>query len=147
MQIDRDAPAIAQGRVEIDAEPQAVWDLLVDFERWPDWQPKVRSMELDGPLATGTVFRWKPGMATITSTIEQLDPPRAVAWTGTATGIEAVHVWRLEPGGAGTVVFTEESWDGWLVRALKGPMRKTLQKEIDAVLEHLKSAAGTTAGA
>ncbi len=142
MQIDESAPAIARGQTQIAATPQAVWDLLTDFERWPEWQPKVRSLTLDGPVAPGTVFRWKPGMATITSTHRAAwTPPARSAWSGTATGIQAVHVWRLKAAEGGTAVATEESWDGWLVRALKGPMGKTLQKEIDAVLAHLKAAA------
>lgn len=141
MQIDESAPAIARGQTQIAATPQAVWDLLTDFEGWPEWQPKVRSLTLDGPVAPGTVFRWKPGMATITSTLEEVDPPGEIGWSGTTTGIRALHAWHLKAADGGTSVATEESWDGWLVRALKGPMGKALQKEIDAALGHLKAAA------
>lgn len=141
MDMDRSAPAIASGEIEIAADRQAVWDLLTDVERWPEWQPKVRSVELDGAFAPGAAFRWKPGPMTITSTVKEVDPPIEVGWTGTTFGIQAVHVWRLEASGAGTSVATEESWDGWLVRALKGPMAKSLQKEIDSALENLKAAA------
>jgi len=140
MDIDRNAPAIASGKIEIAADRLAVWDRLTNFGGWPEWQPRVRSVDFDGEVAPGAVFRWKPGPTTITSTVTEVDPPSEVGWTGTTLGIQAVHVWRLAPSGGGTSVTTEESWDGWLVRALKGPMAKSLQKEIDAALGHLKAA-------
>ena len=141
MEVDQDAPAVARGRIEIVAAPQAVWDLLTRIEGWPEWQPKVKSASLEGEVASGSVFRWKPGPMTITSTIRHVEAPREIGWTGETVGISAVHVWRLGPSAVGTEVATEESWDGWAVRAFKGPMRKSLQREIDAALENLKAAA------
>ena len=141
MEVDRDAPAIARAEAEIAADPETVWEILTGFEAWPSWNPDVASVALDGDVAEGTVFRWKTGRATITSTLRQVERPRAVAWTGRTTGIDAVHVWRLEPRDGGTLVRTEESWQGLLVRLLTGPMRKSLQKAVDGGLQHLKAEA------
>jgi uncharacterized protein YndB with AHSA1/START domain len=141
VEFDRDAPAIARAEAEIAADPETVWEILTGFEAWPSWNPDVASVALDGDVAEGTVFRWKTGRATITSTLRQVERPRAVAWTGKTTGIDAVHVWRLEPRDGGTLVRTEESWQGLLVRLLTGPMRKSLQKAVDGGLQHLKAEA------
>ena len=141
MEVDRDAPAIARAEAEIAADPETVWEILTGFEAWPSWNPDVASVALDGDVAEGTVFRWKTGRATITSTLRQVERPREVAWTGKTTGIDAVHVWRLEPRDGGTLVRTEESWQGLLVRLLVGPMRKSLQKAVDGGLQHLKAEA------
>ena len=141
MDVDRAAPAVAASEREIAADPETIWDVLTEFEAWPDWNPDVSSVTVDGAVEKGTVFRWKVGRATITSTIGQVEHLRQIGWTGKAVGIEAVHVWRLEPRDGGTLVRTEESWAGLLVRILSGPMRKNLQRSLDAGLAHLKAEA------
>ena len=141
MEIDRDAPAFARSQAEIAADPETVWGILTGFESWPGWNPDVSSVAIEGEVAEGTVFRWKAGRAAITSTLRQVERPRVLAWTGKTTGIDAAHVWRLEPRDGGTLVQTEESWQGLLVRLLRGPMRKSLQKAVDGGLEHLKAEA------
>jgi hypothetical protein len=139
--IDRSAPAIAASDAEIAAAPETVWDVLTGFERWPSWNPEVKSVTLAGPVREGTVFRWKTGRATITSTISQIDRPRQIGWTGKTMGIGAVHVWRLEAREGGTHVTTEESWSGLPVRVLRGSMQKNLQRALDEGLACLKAEA------
>ena len=141
MDVDRSAPAVAAAETTIAAPLETVWDVLTGFEGWPGWNPDVTSMSLDGAVAEGAVFRWKAGRATITSTLREVDPPRLVGWTGKTTGIEAVHVWQLEPRGEGTFVRTEESWQGLLVRLLRGRMQKSLQSAVDDGLKHLAAEA------
>ncbi|WP_394329679.1 SRPBCC family protein [Amycolatopsis keratiniphila] len=34
--------------------PSALWPLLADFGRWPDWDPDLSSAELHGPAEAGT---------------------------------------------------------------------------------------------
>jgi len=141
MEVDRSAPAIAASEAEIEADPQTVWEVLTAFESWPSWNPDVSSVSLEGAVEGGTEFRWKAGRATIVSTIRRVEPPRLIGWTGKTTGIDAVHVWRLEPRDGGTLVTTEESWEGLLVRVLRGPLRRRLQKAVDGGLVHLKAEA------
>jgi hypothetical protein len=141
VEVNQEAPALARSEAEIAADPDTVWEVLTRFEDWPSWNPDVSSVTLHGELAEGTVFRWKAGRARITSTLMRVDRPRLLAWTGKTTGIDAVHVWRLEPSDAGTRVRTEESWEGLSVRLLRGPMRKSLQRAVDGGLGHLKTEA------
>ena len=51
--------------------------------------------------------------------------PRRIAWTGTSFGIKAIHVHTLEPRNGGTLVRTEESYDGLVARLF----RRRLQKD------------------
>jgi hypothetical protein len=141
MEVDRSAPAVAASEAEIAADPGTVWDVLTGFEHWPSWNPEATSVSLQGGVAEGTVFRWKAGRATITSTLRQVEPPRFIGWTGKTTGIEAVHVWHLDPIAAGTRVRTQESWEGFLVRVLRRRMQRNLQSALDDGLAHLKAEA------
>ena len=61
LRINRDAPATALAELHIDAPVQIVWSTLADIESWPDWNPDVSSASIQGPIADGTVFRWKAG--------------------------------------------------------------------------------------
>lgn len=38
MQIKEGAPAVASSEIEVAAPPEVVWDVIADFERWPDWE-------------------------------------------------------------------------------------------------------------
>ena len=141
MEIDRQAPVVAESTIEIAAQASVVWDTIADFERWPAWNPDVKTMSLDGPLAEGTTFRWKAGPGTISSTLQHVERPRQIGWTGKTLGIDAVHVWRFEDHDGGTLASTAESWAGWLPRLLRGPMGRQLQKSLDAGLPHLRDEA------
>ena len=138
MEVNKDAPAIATGDIEIRAEPEVVWDLLADIDNWPRWNPDVKEATLMGGLRESSVFRWKAGPGTITSTLEKVDRPREIGWRGRTMGINAVHVYKLEPSAEGTKVHTEESFDGPVASLLRRSMRKTLQKGIDGGLASLK---------
>ena len=141
MDVNRTAPALARAEAEIAADPETVWETLIDFENWPSWNLDVSSVVFEGELEKGTVFRWKTGRSTITSTLEDVDRPRSVGWTGKTMGIQAVHIWRLEPRDGRTRVLTEESWEGLPVRLARGPLRKSLQKAVDGGLGYLKAEA------
>jgi hypothetical protein len=124
MDIDTSAPAVARGEIEVAASPETIWDILTDIWEWPSWNPDVKSASLEGPLAKGTKVRWKPGPGTITSTLRSVEPPHLIAWTGTTFGIKAKHVYRLERRDDATIVKSEESWDGLLVRLLRRSMAR-----------------------
>jgi uncharacterized protein YndB with AHSA1/START domain len=132
------APVRSRRAIEIDAQPEVVWDILTRFDRWPEWNPDVRSTSFDGPLAPGSEFRWKAGPGTIVSTLEQVEPLRFISWRGRTMSIKATHEWRLQPRNSGTFVETEESFSGLLARLFRRQVQKTLDKSLSEGLEHLK---------
>ena len=138
MDINEGAPVVAHAQALVAADPQTVWQVLTDLERWPTWKPDVRSVRLHGALAPGTVFVWRAGPGTIRSTLQDVESPRRIAWTGTTFGIKAIDVFVLEPRGGATFVSEEESWQGLLVRLFSGRLRRTLQTSLDTGLAQLK---------
>jgi uncharacterized protein YndB with AHSA1/START domain len=141
MDINRNAPATADGELRIDADPQTVFSVISAIDQWPSWNPDVKSVTLQGPVQPGTVFRWKAGPSTLTSTLQVVESPHEIAWTGSTMGIKAVHVFRFQASDGGTLARSEESWEGLIARLLKGYSRKTLDKGIRSVLSHLKAEA------
>ncbi len=146
MNINKSVPVIAAGEIEIAADPTVVWDVIAGINRWPNWNPDVKSAHLGGELFPGARFRWRARTGqgvhvTIASTIQKVERPRTLAWTGKILGIKAIHIWRLEQKGDRSVVRTKESWEGLLPRIFRSPMQKMLKNSICAGLRSLKAEA------
>jgi uncharacterized protein YndB with AHSA1/START domain len=132
--INRAAPAAAEAEIEIDAEPERVWETLVNVEGWPQWNPDVKSVSLQGGAREGSVFRWKTTSGTITSAFQTVQSPHHVSWTGKTMTLRAIHVWSIQQTGGKTA----ESFEGLLARLLRRPLNRMLQKTLDKTLEALK---------
>jgi hypothetical protein len=139
--INRAAPVVGRSETKVFATREVVWDVLTGIEQWPSWNPDVRSVSMNGSLAEGSVFRWKSGPGTITSTLEHVEAPRRVAWSGKAFGLQAIHVYALEARDGTTSVRTEESYDGLVARLFRGRLQKTLDGALANGLRHLKAEA------
>ena len=141
MEINEQAPVVGASEIEIAAAPELVWDVLTAIDRWPSWNPQVKSMDMQGGIAEGSQFRWKAGPGTITSIIRRVEAPRLISWTGKTLGIDAIHVYRLEPRDGKTFVRTQESYEGLVARLLRRPLQKTLDSALEEGLRHLKAEA------
>jgi uncharacterized protein YndB with AHSA1/START domain len=136
---NREAPVVGRTELEISAPPEHVWAVLTDFDEWPAWNADVKSMQFNGSVAPGSEFRWKAGPGTITSRIERVEPPLLIAWTGKTLGIQAIHLWTLNPQNRSTLVQTEESYDGLVARILRRSLQKTLDRALERGLRCLKA--------
>jgi len=137
--INREAPVVGKSELEISAPPERVWAVLTDLDQWPTWNADVKSMQFGKSVAPGSTFRWRAGPGRISSVIERVEPPLLVAWTGKTFGIRAIHFWTLEPQKGGTLVRTEESYDGLLARILRRSLQRTLDGALERGLRYLKS--------
>jgi len=147
MRVDAKAPVRGSAEIEVEARPEIVWDVLTAIDEWAQWNPDIEEISMEGELSEGTRFRWKSGSASITSTLRVVQPHREVAWTGKALGLDAIHVYRLQPLNGGTTVTTEESWSGWVARLFRKRMQATLERAMEAGLENLKIEAERRAAA
>jgi len=136
--INGHAPVTGASETEIAATPDVVWDVLTAIERWPLWNPEVKSASMRGEITKGSEFRWKAGPGTIKSIVQQLEPPQLIVWTGKTFGIKAIHVHTLEPRNGKTLVRTEESYEGLVARVFRGSLQKTLDTALADGLRHLK---------
>jgi uncharacterized protein YndB with AHSA1/START domain len=72
--------------VEIERPPSAVWELVAEVERLPEWivEFKAARCESEEPIGVGTVVRYtlQSGNRSGTYEIVEWDPPRRMAWDG-----------------------------------------------------------------
>lgn len=134
-------PVQAAAGITIDASARAVWDLLLDVQRWPHWNAAVTRVDPHAPLAIGATFSWRSQGVGIRSTITELRAPSRLAWSGRALGTRAVHVWELQETASGCLVRTSESFDGWLPRLMRQAMQRKLEAALTSWLSALKAAA------
>lgn len=137
---DTDAPVYAAVSIEIQSNPSAVWKLISEIPRWPEWASQIKSVDITGELRKGTEFQWKNNGMKINSKLQKVDPEKYLSWTGKALWIRAVHIWELQPLPDGeTKVTTAESMDGFLIRYIYSSDKLLIS--LQTWLKDLKSAA------
>jgi uncharacterized protein YndB with AHSA1/START domain len=136
--INEKAPVVGRSEVEIAATPEVAWKVLTTIGRWPDWNPAVKSVPFEEGVEEGSEFRWKAGPGSIWSVFQDVDPPRRIAWTGSYFSVKAIHVHTFEPSAGGTLVKTEESYDGLVARLFRRRLQQVLDTALDDELRHLK---------
>lgn len=141
MEINLQAPVIAQHQIIIHASRETIWQILTDINHWTVWNSNISEATLQGLLKPNSTFRWKVGGTVIRSTLQEIEPLHRMSWTGKVIGTRAIHTWMLESQGDSVLVRTRESFEGWLVRLTKDMMQKMLDKSLQEWLENLKQEA------
>lgn len=99
--------------VEIDADPQRVWDVLVDVESWPEWTPSMTTVRMatPGPLGRGSRVAIKqPRLSPAEMTVDRYVEGRSFAWSSTMAGLSTIADHVVEPTSTGsrvTLVLTQ----------------------------------------
>jgi uncharacterized membrane protein len=90
--------------IEIDASQQRVWDVLSDFEAWPQRIETVDALELltSTPVGEGSRFLLKqPKLGEATWVVTTWDAPSYFEWRQKSGGITVVAGHRVQPLEAG----------------------------------------------
>jgi hypothetical protein len=75
--------AIWSAETTLDASPEFVWSVLVDFDAYPSWNPFTRQVRTSGVLGTPVVMTVDMGPLGVleqTETLRVLDAPRQIVW-------------------------------------------------------------------
>ena len=139
--VNRQAPVLARVKVEIDKDPNLVWDIMADIENWPQWNPDVKLTTLRGELKPSTSFQWKADLGEIHSVLQEVDKPHTLTWMGKIMGINAIHTCTIEEKNGKTVVISEESWDGMISESMHDGMQEMLENSLKSCLKYLKTEA------
>ena len=117
-------PTPISATVEMKAEPEAVWQVVSDLRRMPEFSPELRKAFVIGKPGVGAniigVNRRKAVVWPTTSRVVRWEPGRAVAWKTRESG--ATWVYELEATPSGTRVTGRRVLPGYTVgTALLGP--------------------------
>jgi uncharacterized protein YndB with AHSA1/START domain len=98
----------------VEQSPATVWSYFSDLTQWSRWSPICLECRLvEGvQLGTGSVMRIRFRVARITTVvlanIISVKSPHVITWTGAKYGLSAVHTYRFERQGSGTLMINEE---------------------------------------
>src|ERR1700678_3100053 len=105
--------------IQIDALPEAVWAVLTDLDRYPEWNPLFR--EASGQVVVGNritlrcVHPANGRLMTVRPRITAAGPGTELRWVSSLPGIiSGEHRFTLTPEGGGTRVEQSEIFGGLL---------------------------------
>jgi len=107
----------------IDATPDAVWGVLVDTAKWPDWDPYCEKIE--GEVSLGAKVKayskLSPGRA-FPVKVTELAPGEKMTWQGgMPLGLfKGVRTFELEPAGDGVKFTLTEVFSGPMLALIGG---------------------------
>lgn len=99
----------------INADIDKVWDILVDMENWPTWNPEVKKVILEGKVEEGAYFKWLQGRTNGKSQIQKVEKPSNISWTSQAKFVKRIYVWSLESDEGQTIATVSASFQGTFV--------------------------------
>jgi hypothetical protein len=131
--------------IEIHSTADAVWEVLMDFDTYPQWNPFIQ--EISGAPSPGSqlsVRLQNPGgkAMTFSPTVTDSEAPLRFSWLG-KLGFKRVfdghHRFGIEPTGNGSVIFTQsEEFSGAFVPILWGMVNTKTRAGFEAMNSALK---------
>jgi uncharacterized membrane protein len=91
----------------IDAPTRAVWEVLFDVARWPEWTPTISSVERldDGPFTVGSRAEVRqPRLPRAQWQVTEVVDGRSFTWEATGPGARTIARHEVLPDGDGSRV-------------------------------------------
>lgn len=137
-----------RAEIEIDAPAERVWQVLVDFTSYPQWNPVMRVVRREAEPGTRLKVHIRPwrrlGMS-FCPTVLTADPSRELRWRGQLllSGLFAgEHSFTIEPIGKNKVRFIQqEVFTGLLVPLFMLVMQAGTRRVFEDMNEALKARA------
>ena len=134
--------------VETTASPQAAWKIWSDTSTWPEWNPDVQSMKLNGPFAAGTTGTMKTKQGTRAIQLTEVVPGTSFRLETTVIPLTRfAFVCKVSPGSGGKTTLSQAILVGGPLGGLVGGMMgKQIADTFPALLRGLARKAEGSAG-
>lgn len=138
---------IIESRIEINAPKSLVWEVLLDFDSYHEWNPFTPKIECDfrvgNPVHLHVDMKQNQKIRVQTETLLWVKEEESIAWGITKTfpvkTERAQILSELEPNK--TLYYTYDKFWGILVPIVMLGFQKDIQKGFDAVAQGLKKRA------
>ncbi len=134
-------PVFAHNAIVSTRPAENHWPILLRAAQWPAWYAHasdVKGIADEGELSLGTTFSWRTLGVRVTTTVTELVPYRALAWSGVATGSRGYHRWDFRPrADGGCTIITEEVQAGPVPTMLAARLSSNLTRFHQEWLESL----------
>jgi uncharacterized protein YndB with AHSA1/START domain len=133
--------------VETKASPQTAWKIWSDTSTWPEWNPDVQSMTLNGPFAAGTTGTMKTKQGTRAIQLTEVVPGRSFRLETTVIPLTRFAFVCQVAGSAGATTLSQAIVVGGpLGGLLGGMMGKQIADTFPALLQGLARKAEASEG-
>jgi uncharacterized protein YndB with AHSA1/START domain len=128
-----------QRSVETAASPQTAWKIWSDTSTWPEWNPDVQSMTLNGPFAAGTTGTMKTKQGTRAIQLTEVVPGKSFRLETTVIPLTRfAFECNVSPGSAGKTTLSQAIVVGGPLGGLVGGMMgKQIADTFPALLQGL----------
>jgi uncharacterized membrane protein len=134
---------VVQRSIDVDAPAPAVWAVLLDVERWPEWTASVSSARRSrtGQLDVGEkIVVCQPRLGTRTWTVTEVDDGRSFTWESVSPGVRTVAEHLLTPRIAGGCTATlRVTQRGRAARLVGAVLDRTTRRYVRLEAEGLKA--------
>jgi carbon monoxide dehydrogenase subunit G len=127
--------------IEIAAPPEAVWKVLIDVERWPEWTASTTKVERVEKSAFGLGSQARieqPKLAKTVWTVVRFEPATRFDWESRTTGSHTIAGHIIEPSGTGSKVTLTVHVSGWAAKLLQGFLKPLTERYMATEAEGLK---------
>lgn len=102
---------VAASRIVLNQPPDAVWNVLADWEQWPNWNKSITRMERGGDRDGKPVWVMHSSHGEIPLAVEELTAPRRIVTriAGTKLPFGGRWTYDIEPTAAGCRVTITEN--------------------------------------
>jgi len=135
-------------QIRIEASPEKVWAILTDFDKYPDWNPFIKSIKGDVAVGNKIVARIEPPEAkgmTFKPKVLAFDTNKEFRWIGHlfVKGLfDGEHKFELIDNGDGSTTFVQsEKFGGILVPLFKKMLNNNTLNGFNQMNEKLKELA------
>jgi hypothetical protein len=136
---------VVRTSIDISADPQKVWDVLKDFDRYPEWNPCLLSITGEKEVGSLLTVSINPAFSInkrFKARLLEYSKDKGIIWFGRfwiPHVFAGTHSFGISPTASGATFIQQEEFNGILVPFLKGMLDRKTKKGYEEMNRALKA--------